>query len=306
MFEMQGQTMAAEKKEMSDPLFAFLLILPALLVVIFIIIYPLLNALYTSFFRYYLTDGRGMRFIGFGNYIRMFSSEDFWNAFVNTIVYVGGTVVVEFIAGLSLALLVNYTFPLKNVINSLYFVPWIIPSVVVAFVSKYLFIDHFHGIVNVLLGQLGLVDQYVPWLKSPTLAMPTVIAATAWKMMPFMFVILYAGLQAIPREEIEAARIDGAGPFQRFLYVTLPNLREIIALATILEFIWQFQYLTIIWTTTGGGPINKTTTLPILIYRVSFMGSMNMGYSSTLGMFWLFFLLGFSVIYVRFVGRRER
>jgi multiple sugar transport system permease protein len=120
-----------------------------------------------------------------------------------------------------------------------------------------------------------------------------------------MFVILYAGLQAVPREEIEAAKIDGATGFQRFRYVTLPNLREIIVLATILEFIWQFQYLTIIFTTTRGGPIDRTLTLPLLIYRVSFMGSLNMGYASTLGVFWLVFLLGFSVLYVRFVGRSE-
>jgi multiple sugar transport system permease protein len=214
-------------------------------------------------------------------------------------------VALEFVIAFALALLVNTRFPLKNLINSLLFVPWIIPSVVVAFIARFLFFDPFHGIVNVVLKALGIIPQFVPWLKEPGLAMPTVIGATTWKMLPFMFVILYAGLQAIPREEIEAAKIDGAGPFQRFVHVTLPNMREIITLATILEFIWQFQYLTIIWTTTRGGPIDRTTTLPILIYRVSFMGSLNMGYASTVGVFWLVFLLGFSIVYVRLVGRRE-
>jgi multiple sugar transport system permease protein len=135
--------------------------------------------------------------------------------------------------------------------------------------------------------------------------MPTVTAATVWKMFPFMFVVLYAGLLVIPVDEIEAAKIDGAGAFQRFFHVTLPNMREIIALATILEFVWQFQYLTIIWTTTRGGPIDRTTTLPILIYRSAFHGSMDMGYGSTIGVFWMVFLLGFSILYVRLVGRRE-
>jgi len=129
--------------------------------------------------------------------------------------------------------------------------------------------------------------------------------ATIWKMFPFMFVVLYAGLQAIPVEEVEAAKIDGANAFQRFLHVTLSNMREIITLATILEFVWQFQYLTIIWTTTRGGPIDRTTTLPILIYRYAFHGTLDMGTSSTIGVFWLVFLLAFSIIYVRFVGRRE-
>lgn len=292
-------------KDISDRLFAVLLILPAMIVIILVIIYPLANAIYTSFFRYFLTDGLGMNFIGLQNYRRMLSSPEFWKAFRHTLEYVGGTVALEFVIAFALALLVNTRFPLKNLINSLLFVPWIIPSVVVAFITRFLFFDPFHGIVNVVLKGIGMIPEFIPWLKTPDLAMPTVIAATTWKMLPFMFVMLYAGLQAIPREEIEAAKIDGANSFQRFLYVTLPNMREIITLATILEFIWQFQYLTIIWTTTRGGPIDRTTTLPILIYRVSFMGSLNMGYASTVGVFWLVFLLSFSIIYVRFVGKRE-
>jgi multiple sugar transport system permease protein len=293
------------KADIGDRMFAFLLLLPSLLVIALVIVYPLANAILTSFFRYFLTDGQGMRFVGLANYARMLGSPEFWKAFSNTLVYVGGTVAAEFLLGFALALLVNSRFPAKTAIDSLFFVPWIIPSVVVAFIARYLFFDPFHGIVNVVLQGLGLIREFVGWLKDPQLAMPTVIAATTWKMMPFMFVILYAGLQAIPTEEVEAARIDGANALQRFRHVTLPNLREIITLATILEFVWQFQYLTIIFTTTRGGPIDKTLTLPLLIYRVSFMGSLNMGYSSTLGVFWLIFLLGFSVLYVRLVGRRE-
>jgi len=293
------------KKAMSKGLFAFLLLLPSLLVIFFIILYPLINAFVTSFFRYFLTDARGMTFNGLKNYLDMLTSRSFWNAFANTIVYVGGTVIGEFIFSFMLALLVNTRFRFKNAINSLFFVPWIMPSVVVALIARYLFFDHHHGIVNVVFKELGLIREFIPWLKDPYLAMPTVILATIWKMFPFMFVILYAGLQAIPIEEVEAAKIDGASSLQRFFHVTLPNLREIIALATILEFIWQFQYLTIIWSTTRGGPIDRTTTLPILIYRYAFKGSMDMGYGSTIGMFWLLFLLAFSVLYVRFVGRKE-
>ncbi len=290
---------------MSNGLFAFLLILPSFLVVFFIILYPLGGALFTSFFRYFLTEAVGMRFIGLGNYASLLADPSFWTAFLNTVVYVGGTVGGEFVFAFLLALLVNYRFRFKNALNSLFFVPWIMPSVVVALITRFLFFDHYHGIVNVILKELGFIQEFIPWLKDPGLAMPTVTVATIWKMFPFMFVVLYAGLQAIPVEEIEAAKIDGAGAFQRFLHVTLPNMREIITLATVLEFIWHFQYLTIIWATTRGGPIDRTTILPILIYRSSFQGSMNMGYSSAIGMFWLLFLLGFSVVYVRLVGRQE-
>ena len=296
-----GET--ALKKGLSDRVFALILIFPALLVVTFIIIYPLINSFVTSFFRHYLTDAEGMSFIGFKNYLRMFGNEDFWLAFLNTAVYVSGTVVAEFIFAFSLALLINYHFLGKNIVNGLFFLPWIIPSVVVALITKFLLFDHFHGIVNVVLKRIGFINEFVPWLKDPVLAMPTVIFATTWKMFPFMFVILYAGLQAIPVEQIEAAKVDGANGFQRLIHVIIPNMKEIITLATILEFIWQFQYITIIWTTTKGGPINKTTTLPVLIYRSSFRGSMNMGYSSAIGVFWLVFLMGFSIFYVSYMGR---
>ena len=193
----------------------------------------------------------------------------------------------------------------KNLVSGLFFLPWVIPSVVVALITKFLLFDHFHGIVNVVLRRIGIIEEFVPWLKSPVLAMPTVIFATTWKMFPFMFVILYAGLQAIPGEQIEAAKVDGANGIKRFIHVILPNMKEIITLATILEFIWQFQYITIIWTTTKGGPINKTTTLPVLIYRSSFRGSMNMGYSSAIGVFWLVFLMGFSILYISYMGRHS-
>ena len=296
---------AVSKKPMSNGLFALLLLLPSLLVIAFIIIYPLANAFVTSFFRYFLTDARGMTFTGLTNYTDMLTSRSFWTAFWNTIVYVGGTVLGEFIFSFMLALLMNTRFRYKNAVNSLFFVPWIMPSVVVALITRFLFFDHYHGIINVVLQEMGLIKEFVPWLKDPTLAMPTVIVATIWKMFPFMFVILYAGLQAIPVEEVEAAKIDGANAVQRFFHITIPNVREIIVLATILEFIWQFQYLTIIWSTTRGGPIDRTTTLPVLIYRYAFKGSMDMGYGSAIGIFWLLFLLGFSIIYVRFVGKRS-
>jgi multiple sugar transport system permease protein len=293
------------RRELGDKAFALILMLPSLLVIFFIIVYPLANAFVTSFFRYFLTDARGMTFAGFANYKALFTSTSFCNAFFNTVVYVGGTVAAEFVFSFALALLVDFHFRGKNTVNGLFFIPWIIPSVVAAIIMKFLLFDHFHGIVNVLLQRSGLVKEFIPWLKDPALAMPTLIFATTWKMFPFMFVILYAGLQAVPGEQMEAAKVDGAGGIQRFIHVILPNMREIITLSTILEFIWQFQYITIIWTTTKGGPIDKTTTLPVFIYRLSFMGGMNMGYASAVGVVWLVFLFGFSVLYVNVLGRRE-
>jgi multiple sugar transport system permease protein len=130
------------RKEISNGLFAFLLMLPALLVILFIIVYPLLNAVITSFFRQFLTDDRGREFVGLANYASMLGSPSFWRVFLNTVVYVAGTVIGEFILAFALALLVNYPHRLKSLTNSFFFVPWIIPSVVVALIARFLFFDH--------------------------------------------------------------------------------------------------------------------------------------------------------------------
>ncbi|HEY9595730.1 MAG TPA: sugar ABC transporter permease, partial [Spirochaetia bacterium] len=176
--------MRRRHNELSNGAFAALLILPSFVVIVAVIIYPLANAAVTSLFRYFITDSAGRVFVGLRNYERMFASAQFWTAFLNTVVYVGATVIGELVIAFALALLVNIRFPLKNLCNSLFFVPWIMPSVVVALITKYLFFDHFHGVVNAVLKSLGIIAEFVPWLKDPGLAMPTVILATVWKMFP--------------------------------------------------------------------------------------------------------------------------
>ena len=284
--------------------FALLLITPSLVILVFIMAYPLIDAFYLSFTRCFLTDPAGGRaFIRLNNYINLLRRGVFWVAFKNTLLYVGGTVLFEFLIGFGLALLLNQQIKYKGTLRSLFMLPWVVPSVVVALLARWAFNSEF-GIVNIVLKQLGIIENFQGWLKDTNLALPTILTVTTWKMFPFMLVVLLAGLQTIPEEQTEAARVDGANALQRFLHITLPHLRELIMIVTLLEFIWMFQYITIIWTTTKGGPIYATTTLPVLIYRSAFK-DYNLGYASSIGVIWLLFLFFFSIFYIRIVGEKE-
>lgn len=276
------------------------LLAPALFILMLVMLYPLINSFVLSFYRYMLTDPQGITFIGWGNYVRMFNTVGFWIAFRNTLVYVSGLVFFEFVIGFSLALLLNLQIRCRAVLRGFFMIPWIIPSVAIALLTMWLFNPDF-GVVNVVLRALGVISQPLGWLKDPSLAMPTVLLVTVWKFFPFMLVVLLAGLQTIPEDEIDSAKIDGANPVRRFIHITLPHMREIIMIVTLLEFIWSFQYITIIWITTKGGPVYATTTFPVKVYEAAFQ-EWNLGFGASIGVFWILFLLVFSILFVRVVG----
>jgi len=291
-------------ERISPKLLGILLITPSLIVIVAIMIYPLINVIYLSFTKSFLTDPTGSyKFVGIKNYILLFHNPVFWVALKNTLTYVGGTVFLEFILGFAVALLLNQQIKYRTTLRGLFMLPWITPSVVVALLTMWVFNSNF-GVVNYILKSLRIIPHFLGWLKDPSLALFTILIVTVWKMFPFMVVVLLAGLQTIPEEQIEAAKVDGGNSLQRFFYITLPHMRELIMIVTLLEFIWMFQYITIIWTTTKGGPIYATTTLPVLIYRSAFK-DYNMGYAAAIGVFWLSFLLLFSVFYVKVVGEKE-
>ena len=145
---------------------------------------------------------------------------------------------------------------------------------------------------------LGLADTPINTFAMTNLAMPSVIAATTWLACPFFFVFFLAGLKTIPEEINDAVEIDGASPFQKFRYVTIPYLKNVFVITTTLMFIWNFNFFDLIWATTRGGPINRTETFPLLAYRMAFW-EMDLGYVSALGVIWILILGLFVYIYLR-------
>lgn len=282
--------------------FHILTILPAMIALFGVIGYPLVRVLAMSFTDYTLTDPT-WDFVGLENYIAVANDPVFWGDLWRTILYAGGSVILQVIFGLGIAQLLNKNIRGRGFLRGAFLLPWIIPSVVIGFLAMWVFNSQY-GILNFFLVQIGLIDGFLGWFRDPDLAMPVVMIASSWKGFPFIMVVLLAGLQTIPQEQIEAAKIDGANRIYRFIHVTLPNLRNLIMLVSLLQFIWYFQFITIIWVTTKGGPINATETLPVFIYQLSFT-QYRMSYAAAVGGWWLIFLAIFGYLYVRVVGSSE-
>ena len=236
-------------------------------------------------------------FIGLGNYARLLRDDVFWLSLWNSFVWVFGSVSLQFLGGFAAALLLHQTFRGRAVVRTLTLLPWIIPGVVVALIWEYLYQPNY-GALNDLLARAGLMTDKVAWLSNPSLAMPAVIATNVWRGVPFFAIMLLAGLQAIPDELYEAARVDCAGVVDRFWHITLPMLRPIIVVATATRIIWTFNYADLIFVMTSGGPANATqiTSTYTLLQAYS---NLDFGYAATLSVVLLLIMLAFTTLYLR-------
>ncbi len=224
---------------------------------------------------YSLQDNVIMRknstFIGFGNFAEVLSDKVFRKALVNTTIFTVASVVAHLLLGLGFALLLNS--PLlgnrtKALFRVIYFLPWLFTVAVIAILWRLMLNPN--GIVNFLLEKVGLIDSGVEWLSSPNTALISVIFINVWAGYPFYMVSLLAGLQGIPKDLYEAARVDGASNFAQFRNVTLPQLKPIVISMAMLDVIWTTQQFALIWMTTGGGPIDKTEMLSTYTYKLAF------------------------------------
>jgi multiple sugar transport system permease protein len=210
-------------------------------------------------------------FAGFANYTEVLTNPVFWVAVKNTAFFTGVSVAAHLGLGMAFALLLNSTLlgPVaKAVFRVLYILPWLFTVAIIAVLWRLLLNPN--GVVNYLLQGAGLIDSKVEWLASPSLALLTVTFINIWSGYPFYMMSLLAGMQGIPRDLYEAARVDGAGAVQRFLHVTLPQLRPIIVSIAMLDVIFTTQQFALIWMTTGGGPINVTEMLSTFTYKLAF------------------------------------
>lgn len=285
------------KRRRDEVLVAWGLLLPAVVLLTFVVFYPLVQALLLSFRNAYLLNIANAPFSGLGNFIRLIHDNVFWVALKNTLLFVGLSVAGGLILGMALALILNEKIPLRNFLRGIALVPWVVPGVVVALLFLYMFNSQV-GVINWVLMRLGLTNHLVDWFGSTQNALWAEIIANIWNQTPFYMLMILAALQTIPQEQYEAAKIDGASALQSFFYVTLPNIRGVIMIVTSLMVIWNFNNFDLIWTTTQGGPVNATMTLSVYVYRNAFVG-LNIGYAAAIGFVWLVLLLLFSSFYIR-------
>jgi multiple sugar transport system permease protein len=244
---------------------AFIFMAPIVLLMTVFIAWPFIDALYTSMTIRNLAT-RQDQFVGFDNYIRLYRDPFYGQAVRATVLYTIGSIVAKLIFGMCAALLLHSQKRMRGLLIGLVLLPWIIPSVVQALTFKSIY-DPLFGGLNPILMALGIIDRPVSWLSDPQLAMASVIAVNVWAGIPFFTVNILAGLQSVDKEMLEASEIDGANAWQRFTSITLPSLRFVIAVATLLSTIWTFNGFETVFLLTAGGPGNLTKVYSIMAYE---------------------------------------
>ncbi|MFE3591344.1 carbohydrate ABC transporter permease [Streptomyces niveus] len=280
-------------------LLRWLFVLPALLYMALFFGYPLVRNIVMSFQRYtpttYFTGEAP--FTGLDNWRAVFSNELFADSLWHTAVFTVGSLVGQFTIGLALAVFFSRRFRLSGVIRAVLLLPWLVPMVVSAVVWRRV-LDQDHGILNSALQAIGLADGGVPWLSSPSVALLSAIMVNIWIGIPFNMVILYGGLQEIPRQLYEAAALDGASPWRAFRSITLPLLRPVITVVLVLGFMSTVKILDLILALTSGGPADSTQTLGTVTYQLSFL-QLDFGQGAVVGNVLIVISAVFAVLYLR-------
>lgn len=280
----------------SDRTLAYLLIAPTLAVLLALSIYPLVYSIKISL----QTETAQW---SLQNFARLATDRFFLTALAHTFVYAAVALTIEFLLGLGLALLLNGRMRGRGLFRSLLLVPMMLPAVVVGVVWRLMLNPNF-GAINGTLKSFGMKTDALTWTASPKLAMASVIMADVWQWTPFMFLILLAGLQAIPQEPYEAALIDGSSAWQTFRYVTLPLLKPAILIALLLRTMDLLRVFDQIFILTEGGPGFATETASLYIYRTAFRFS-NFGYAAAMSFVLLAITNVISLGYIRLLQTRE-
>ena len=282
---------------------AWLLLIPALIALAAVSLYPILNGIWLSFTNTSLISNQSA-FIGLKNYVALSNSGQFWNAWEHTVLFTLISTTFETIIGLLMAILLFETFVGRSFLRAIMLVPWAMPTVVTSKMFGWLF-DGQHGVINYLLVKCGILGSYVDWLGSSQTALPTIIIADVWKTAPFMALLLLAGLQTISPTLTDAARIDGANAWTTFWHVRLPLLWPTLLIAGMFRALDAFRIFDLVYVLTGGGPADSTETLSTLSYKVLF-STLQFGYGSAMTMATFFTECLIAAVFCLFIIRQLR
>lgn len=260
-------------------LFGVLMALPGIAVIAIFIIFPVIDAIRVSLYDIdMLTDRKS--FVGLANYVEVFRSPKFGQILLNTAIWSIGSLIGQFVLGFVAALLINRNLPGMKLVRSVLLMPYVVPVIAVALVTRWL-LDGSYGIVSYSLQQAELLAHNQSALANSTGAMIAVIVANVWRSFPFVMIAYWAAMQGIPREQYEAARMDGANRWQELVYVTWPNLIPVTAALLVLRLFWTVTYFDLVWLITQGGPGSATEHWPLWIYQEA-MGFFRFGQAAAI------------------------
>lgn len=269
------------------------LILPALLPVLVFSVGPLLYGIYLAFTDAEAGVNHETSFVGLANFADLLTDDDFWSSFRIGMVWAVSVTVLQFVASLGLALLLNQNLRLRGLARVLAVVPWAMPPVIIGLMWRLVYHPD-AGILNATLRDLGLIERNISWLNDFTITLPAIIVVGVWAGLPQTTVVLLAGLQNVPRELHEAAAVDGATVWRRFWSVTLPQLRPVITAITALDFVWNINQFGLVYVLTAGGPGGQTRLPMLFAYEEAFRYGF-FGYAATLG-------VGFVIVVLAVLG----
>lgn len=294
--------MGKKKRGYDSPFLGIAFTAPTIILMIILLFGPMAYQGIMSLYNYNLS-GSGRMFIGIDGYIELFRDSGTVQIFKNAVVWTLCVTCLQFLVGLWAALTVNRKFFAQSFFKALIIVPWIIPGTVAAMIWRLLYNAQL-GFLNTALQRIGVLDRYVDWLGEPQLAMGAAILVAVWKGFGFSALMYMAGLQSIPQELYEAGAVDGVNVFQKFFYITLPGMANIIKTTLLLTGIWTFNYFEIIYVLTGGGPLNKTHIPVTYIYEMAFKNA-NMGASSRLAVISIVLVGIVAVIYLKITSKED-
>jgi multiple sugar transport system permease protein len=276
----------------------FLLLLPAFIVLAAVVVVPLLLSLYSSFTPFRLTRPDSFWvFIGFRNYVRLLGDWDFWVAFGRTVLLLAVALNLELLMGLGLALLIEKATRGQRVLRTVMMFPMMFSPILVGFQFKFMFNDNI-GLVNNALQSLGLTDRAIPWLIEGHLAFIAILVAETWASTSVFAIFILAGLMTMPRDPVEAARVDGCTPWQTFRYVTWPFLMPFAYIAMTIRSLDIARAYDIVKIMTDGGPARRTELIWTLVARTGYSDA-RMGLANAMAYFAILLSIAFTVIFFR-------
>lgn len=288
---------------------AWLFLLPLLVVLLGLIAYPFFSAIWLSLHRK-MVGGEAV-FIGPGNYYELLVGQQYSALFRKTLwvsfLYVAVSIALKFVLGICMALLLNERFRGRGLMRAILFLPWAMPTLIVALAWRWIYSGDGSGLLNmILVDHLGS-NAYVQWLANPRFALWSVVIAAVWQGAPFWTMMFLAGMQAIPGEMYEAAKIDGANALQRFLFITMPLLRPVIVVTGLLSTIWTANSINFIYILTRGGPSGATMTFPMLAFDVGVVGARQLGLAAAISVaFFPVFIVAIFILTKRMLASEAR
>jgi len=283
----------------------YLYVLPAIVVMLIVIAYPIYYTIELSFFK--TPPGLQLRdkiFVGTDNYRDILSSEVFWRVTINTVVWTFSSTLIAFLLGYGAALALHRDFAGRAVLRAILIIPWVISAVAASYIWKWMYHSDF-GIIGAVLMQLGIVDRQPNFIDNVHTVLPSLIVVNIWREFPFAMIMIMAGLQTVPEQLLRAAKVDGASTWQRFWHVTFPHLRGVSTVTILLLAVANFNSFIIPWIMTGGGPSNASHIWITHIYELAF-GRQRWGVAAAYSVLLFIMLMVLGYFYVRALSGNEK